>query len=541
MRKWLGAACLFLASAIPGTATGLGEDGRSGDRPEAPAVLEVWNREIVVFRATLGTLTPARRVEEALVRLRSVPDFALYREVRTEPVAVGDLRGVAFEVDGVFLFAILEEDLDPATGDTLEQVAGRVVARLEDVRDAKRAQRRPSVLARGIGLCLLATAGFVLLLWLLRLTHRAIHRFALRRTARAGKLKLEKVDLRVLVIRVVRRALAVVLSVLAFVAAFAWIQLVLAQFPYTAPWSERLGSRITLFAGNLLDGVVQAIPGVLVVVLIFFVTRGTARVAGRLLESFEAADEDDWFSGDTARATRRLVVVLVWIAGIVIAYPYIPGSDSAAFKGITVLVGLMISLGSTGMVNQVMSGFVVLYTGAVRAGEYAMVGEVEGTVTEIGLLSTRILTPRHEFVTVPNAVLVGKNTINYSRMQDERRTELSTSVTIGYDAPWRQVHAILLEAADRTPGIRETPAPRVLQTALADFYVEYELRFVPSDVRRKNAIRSDLHQRILDAFNEHGVQIMSPHFVDQPAEPVVVPRERWSPAPADPGMAKGDP
>ena len=222
----------------------------------------------------------------------------------------------------------------------------------------------------------------------------------------------------------------------------------------------------------------------------------------------------------------------IWIAGLVIAYPYIPGSDSAAFKGVSVLLGLMVSFGSSGVINQIMSGFVVLYSGAVRTGEFVRAGDIEGTVTDISLLSTRVLTPKNEYVTVPNAVLMGQNTINYSRLRAEDRTALSTSVSIGYDTPWRQVEAMLLLAADRSKGIRKQPPPWVLQTALKDFYIEYALVFVPAEINTKNATLTLLHQQILDVFNEFGVQIMSPNFEAQPPEQVVVPKQNWFLPPA---------
>lgn len=194
---------------------------------------------------------------------------------------------------------------------------------------------------------------------------------------------------------------------------------------------------------------------------------------------------------------------------------------------------LMISLGSTGVVNQVMSGFVALYSGAVRSGEYALVGDVEGTITEVGLLATKISTPKNEYITVPNAVLVGQNTVNYSRLHGEILTEVETTVSIGYDTPWRQVHAMLLLAAERTLGVCKDPVPRVVQTALEDFYIEYSLRFVPAEMPKKNAALALLHQNILDVFNEFGVQITSPHFVGEPKAPHVVPEENWSPQPAE--------
>ena len=334
--------------------------------------------------------------------------------------------------------------------------------------------------------------------------------------------------------RAMRSVIASIIWVAGLFGGYVWLGFVLAQFPYTAPWSDRLGLRVRAMASEMAQNVVAAIPSLVTAAVIFAVTRWIAGIVSNVFKGIEQSrKESGILTGDTARATRRIVVVLVWVLGVVLAYPYIPGSDSEAFKGIGVLLGLMVSLGSSGVVSQLMSGFVLLYSGAVRTGEYALVGDVEGTVTEISLLSTRILTPRNEYVTVPNSVLVGKNTINYSRLQGEGRSELSTKVTIGYDTPWRQVNAMLIKATERTSGIRRQPAPHVMQLALSDWYIEYELRFVPGDVTQKGQILSNLHQHILDVFNEYGVQIMSPHFVGQPDSDLLVPKEGWAPAPAD--------
>ena len=192
-------------------------------------------------------------------------------------------------------------------------------------------------------------------------------------------------------------------------------------------------------------------------------------------------------------------------------------------------------LGATGLVNQIVSGMVIVYTRAFRPVEYVRIGDTEGFVEEIGVLSTKVSTLRREHITIPNAVLINTSVNNYSRDAAEQGAVISTSVTIGYDVPWRQVHALLTLAAERCSGIRKEPAPRVLQKGLSDFYVEYTLLVNIDDPAKRYVVSSDLHGQIQDVFNEHGVQIMSPHYLDKAEEPVVVPREGWSPPPADSG------
>jgi small-conductance mechanosensitive channel len=198
-----------------------------------------------------------------------------------------------------------------------------------------------------------------------------------------------------------------------------------------------------------------------------------------------------------------------------------------------VFVGLMVSLGSSGLVNQAKSSFMITYSRALRPGDFVRIGEVEGTVIHAGLLATKVLTRRREEVTLPNAVVAGSTITNFSRHAGEG-VYTRTAVTIGYDTPWRQVEAMLLLAASRTAGVRAEPAPAVLQTALQDFYVEYTLIVVPEKPEDRLPVLSELHGHIQDVFNEHGVQIMSPNYEADPEAPKVVPKDRWFEAPAPP-------
>jgi small-conductance mechanosensitive channel len=199
---------------------------------------------------------------------------------------------------------------------------------------------------------------------------------------------------------------------------------------------------------------------------------------------------------------------------------------------VSVFLGLMVTLGSSGLVNHIMSGFMITYSRAVRVGDFVRIGDVEGTVMHLGVLSTKVRSLWSEEVTIPNAVVVSQTMTDYSRAGDAEGVYTPTSVTIGYDAPWRQVHALLLQAAERTPGLRAVPRPLVLQASLEDFYVKYTLLVCLEQQQARLLTLDALHANIQDLFNEHGVQIMSPNYVLDPASPKVVPKERWFAAPA---------
>jgi len=258
-----------------------------------------------------------------------------------------------------------------------------------------------------------------------------------------------------------------------------------------------------------------------------------------LLRRVESGEiEVSWLDADTAGPTRRIGNFVIWLFALTAAFPFIPGSDSAAFRGIGVLAGVMLSFGSVGIVNQAMSGLVVIYSRAFHEGDYVKIGDVEGTVTRLGTLSTKVRNVRGEEVTLPNGVVIAAATVNYTRLAGGRGALVTATVTIGYDAPWRQVHALLELAASRTSGLLRSPAPYVVQRALSDWYVEYQLVAHAERSDDQPFALSRLNAAIQDAFNEHGVQIMSPHFVGQPRHVVGVPPERWSPPPAKPAGAR---
>jgi small-conductance mechanosensitive channel len=188
-----------------------------------------------------------------------------------------------------------------------------------------------------------------------------------------------------------------------------------------------------------------------------------------------------------------------------------------------------------------MSGLMLTFARAVHVGDFARIGEIEGTILQVGALATKVRTPTGEEVTIPNALVVSQTVTNYSTVDGASAVYVPTTVRIGYDTPWRQVEALLLAAARDTPGVRPAPPPVVRRLALDDFAVKYALLVAPEDPHRRVQILDALHARILDAFNEHGVQIMTPHYENDPAGPKLVPRSRWHEPPATPAALPAGP
>jgi small-conductance mechanosensitive channel len=501
--------------------------------PNAPVELLVANRPITTLRAAAFGAGPAERVQAVNEGLQVLLARGGPLVVSTRPIP----EGVAILLDGRFVMRILHDDVNQEAGETTQMAADAAVRNLQLALDEIREGRDSEAMLKAAGYTIVATLALAALHWLIIKAHglltRRVRASVQRRSERLAPSWSQHVvgrsgfaDLATVPVRVVAWGLSLLLV-------YQWAALVLEFFPYTRPWGEQLFDNLLSGLGQFARSVLRAIPGLLFVALIFFITRFIVRVIRAFFDGVQAGRiHVGWVDETTARPTGRLLIAIIWLFALVAAYPYIPGSDSEAFKGIGVFVGLMLSIGASGVVNQAVSGLMLMYTKALRPGEFVQVGETEGTVTAVGFLTTRIETLRNVEVTLPNAFLVSNVTRNLSRLAPNGGVRLSTAVTIGYDTPWRQVHAMLQMAAERTTNVTRDPAPRVVQTALQDFYVEYTLIVCVPEPRQKLAVLDELHAHIQDVFNEFGVQIMSPNYEADPTDKKYVPKEHWFEAPA---------
>lgn len=375
----------------------------------------------------------------------------------------------------------------------------------------------------GTGIAIAAAAG---VLWLGRRLRERAKRWIQRTEAAAsqGSVRHLLTGVRIVGDWLLRILVAIAL----FLVAEEWLRFVLGQFGFTRPWADAMTGWMLDLLRGWGHSIAGALPGLFAAILIFLLARLLTHTVSLTFRGV-AEGRFQLFGIDQvlAEPTRKLVNVVIWLFALAMAYPYLPGSDTDAFKGLSVLVGLMVSLGASGIVGQAAGGFTILYSRTMSVGDYVRSGEVEGVVLQIGLFTTRLRTIAGVEVSIPNNVVLGGQLHNFSRHPDGPGMWMETGVTIGYDTPWRQVHRLLLAAASRTPGVAREPAPFVLQTALSDFYVDYRLRVRVDDPLRRFAVLSELHAQIQDAFNAAGVQIMSPNYEADPDRPKLVPREHW--------------
>ena len=498
--------------------------------------VDFWNREITVLRSTIAGADPEMRAERILARLDELPLRTRASDIALHPFNVEGQDGIAFTYDGRVLLFLSTRDLDEETGETLAQASQSALHNLDEALNARLTERswpviRSALLFTLVGLVILLVAASLIWTAHSRLTALLHRRQPLVRTP----LQLFGIDLRPPIDSLVYAAVRAIAAVLIISAIYSWASLSLQRFPYTEPWGDKLGRYVLQLFQHLGRSAVDSLPELFAVVVIFFLARWIVRIGRLFFEQVVAGRiRVSWLEPETAKATERIFTGVAWILAIVVAYPYIPGSGTDAFKGISVFVGLMVSLGSTGIINQVMSGLFVVYSKALKPGEWVLVNDVEGEVLEVGLLAGKIRSPEGQEITIPNSMLVSTSTKNFTRLGFPDGMCISAHVTIGYDAPWRQVEGLLLLAADRTPNVRKEPKPYVRQRQLSDFYVDYLLVGHIKDEKLRLETLSNLHAQIQDSFNEYGVQIMSPHFMMQPERNVVVPPSKWHLFPSAP-------
>lgn len=498
------------------------------------AELKVANRTILVLRATLLGESPEIRAARARVVIHEVLNSSSELQVSLQPVQnsfmvrLGDRRA----------FIVSPGDVDPVEHDSAEAAAKAAAETLRQVVSENEESRNLRFMLLAAVYSAAATLVFLVLIrliYFLRGKVLGVLPGLMQRHTQSLKLGSTQVVDAHQLFPVVSRVLHVLRWLIILLLTYEWLSFVLAQFPYTRPWSESLNSYLLELTSYLLDGVVSAVPGLGVAVAIFFIARGISAFVQRLLKRMAVnGDNDAWLNRETLAPTRRLSALAVWLFALAMAYPYLPGAGTEAFKGLSVLLGLMVSLGASSVIGQAASGLILTYTRTLRPGEYVRIGEHEGTVTEMGMFTTRIRTGLGEVLSIPNAMITGSVTKNYSRSVQGQGYVVDTTVTIGYDTPWRQVEAMLVEAARRTEGVLTDPTPQVFQTALSDFYPEYRLvaQAVPSQPRPRAALLSALHANIQDVFNEYGVQIMSPHYIADPQDAKWVPPANWYAEPA---------
>ena len=277
------------------------------------------------------------------------------------------------------------------------------------------------------------------------------------------------------------------------------VPLLFAIFPQTKDLAYKLFSYIWEPIKSIFLGIVEYIPNLFTIFVIWLAVKYLVKIGG--------------FYADWAMPTFHIVRFLLYAFMIAMIYPYLPGSKSGVFQGISVFVGLIVSLGSSTVIGNIIAGLVITYMRPFKLGDRIKLNDTTGNVIEKTPLVTRIRTPKNEVVTIPNSFIMSSHTVNFSQSARDYGLIIHSEVSIGYDIPWRKTHQLLIEAALNTPGVVDDPRPFVLETSLQDYYPVYQVNAYIKDANQLAQVYSDLHQNIQDRFNEEGIEIMSPHYI----------------------------
>jgi small-conductance mechanosensitive channel len=533
MRHFAVIALMMAAPAVLGQTPSPAESSEDEATLVETALVTVDGQMLFRLRG-ISSFSATRRAEVVAERI-----VALARDPTFNPATLNISEGET----ATRIFAGNQLVLSVYDADArVEGIKRRVLAdsNLTSIQTAISAYRRartPQAMRRAALWCGLATLlAAVLIFSVMRMTVWVDSKLEQRYRQRMHGLAIQSLEL-VRAERIwglVRGALHMIRGALILVVAFLYLRYVLGNLPWTRGAAERLDDWILAPLAYLVRGLGREIPDLIFLAVLFFVVRYLLRLL-RLVFTAVGRREVRWsgFEPEWADPTFKLVRLAVVAFALVVAFPYIPGSESAAFKGVTIFIGIVFSLGSSSAIANVIAGYVMTYRRAFHEGDLIRIGESIGVVTQVRLQVTHLRTPKNEEIIIPNSTILGSEVVNYSTLAKSRGLILHTTVGIGYETPWRQVEAMLLQAAGQTPGLLKDPKPFVLQRSLGDFAVNYELNVYCDEPTAMMRLYTELHRRILDVFNEYGVQIMTPAYEGDPDQPKVVPRDQWHAAPAE--------
>lgn len=479
----------------------------------SPAPVVIDDRPLFYVREKVLSFRPqdrARAITQRLDKLAKDPF------VRIEAITVVDAETTSDIVTGDMVIMTVTEVDAGAEGRPRQLLAREYAAKIRDALEKHRKEYSVRSLVLGFIYSLVATAVLIALLLLFRKLYPKV--FAVIdswhgtriRSIRLQSLEIIAADRIVAIIKGIAGGARLILLILLF---YFYVPLVFSFFPWTRGFAVKLLDYMVAPFATIGGAIWSYLPKLFFVAVIILVTHYVIKLIRLFfVEVGKGTITLPGFYPDWANPTFKIVRFLVAAFALVVVFPYLPGSESPAFKGVSIFLGVLLSLGSTSAVANIVAGIFLTYTRAFRIGDRVRIADTVGDITEKTLLVTRIRTIKNVDVTIPNSLVLGGHVTNYNSSVADYGLILHTSVTIGYDAPWKKVHELLIEAAQATEHILPLPEPFVLQTSLDDFYVTYEVNAYTDKPQRMAMIYSELHRNIQDKFNEAGVEIMSPHY-----------------------------
>ncbi len=483
---------------------------QSSEEESKPGEVIIEGRPVLTVYEAVASHTPEQRAEAIQQRIISAAQagglstaHVKNRQAWTE-ILVGD----------ELIMAVTQADAD-FIDKPRQQLANEYAEHITREIRYYREQHSWRIILHGVLNAILTTVLLVLVVWVLRRFAIALRRRIAQQIHVSGSLEL-KTSWHAVVTYAGPIALAVgaIFYWLLVLSLFqAYVTITLGFFSSTREVSLTTTKWVSSQLGLLLQAAMDYLPNLVVVAAIMLTTYCVLRLIRLIFDEIRKGElKIRGFFPDWAEPTEKLIRILAIIMALIVVFPYLPGAKSPAFQGISIFLGVLLSLGSSSAVANAVAGVILTYMRSFLVGDWVQIGDTTGKVIEKTLLVTRILTPKAEIMTIPNSTVMSGAVKNYSVEARKSGVILHTAVTIGYDAPWRTVHELLINAALATPYVLQHPIPFVLQESLDDFYVCYELNAYTDAPMHMLTIYSELHKHIQDKFNEAGLEICSPHF-----------------------------
>ncbi len=534
------AVCLVLSNLISSISFAESVQQTTPPEEQAATVAPVMIDDMVLFRVRGIKSFPADERAKAIEkRIRKI---AADPAVKTDSItSVESALSTDIVADGRHIVSIFETEA------SLEGVPRQVLAKpyVMTIRasiEKYRKDRSPGSLTKNGLFALLATVIFIVLLKLLFWFFRKLNALIeARYKAKIHALRIQNLEIvqAEQILSGLTGFLKFIRLVLALILLYSYLHVVLSLFPWTRFFASNLLGYMFVPLGIVGNGLLKYIPNLIFIIIFVFITRYFLKFIQLFFRSIESGTiKFAGFYKEWAKPTYKVVRLITVVFAVVVMYPYVPGSDSPAFKGISIFLGVLFSLGSSSAVSNIIAGYTMMYRRAFKVGDRIKVGDITGDVIQMRLLVTHLRTIKNEEIIMPNSKILNSEVVNYNTFSQDRGLILHTTVGIGYEVSWRQVEAMLMLAAERTANLLKEPKPFVLQKSLGDFAVTYELNVYVDNPHGMARIYSELHRNILDAFNEYGVQIMTPNYEGDPDQLKVVPKDQWFVAPAKPSENK---
>ncbi|AWG21523.1 transmembrane ion channel [Flavobacterium faecale] len=476
-------------------------------------VMGFFNDTLFAIYNRLGSFSVKDRAEAISNRIQKLADIYQFKK---EDIQISASESTVDLMVGESILTSISENDAIWNNTTKEELAKKYKSTIENAVIKYQEETSTETLSKEIGLALLVLLVVGIIIFFIRKGFRKLNQ---KISEQEGKLlkgitiknyTLFDTSRQVNVFTSISNVLKWVLTILTI---YLSLPILFGIFPWTKHFTDTLIEYIKSPALKIVHGVWDYLPNLVTIIVIVIFFRYVLRLVYFLKTEVENGKlQLSGFYPDWANPTYQIIKVILYAFMGIVIFPYLPGSDSPIFQGVSVFLGVLFTFGSSGSLSNVVAGLVLTYMRLFTIGDRVKIGEVVGDVIEKSMLVTRVRTTKNEIISIPNSTVMNSHTINYSSDAPKNGLILHTTVTIGYDVPWKKVHQSLIDAANRTELLQDTPAPFVLQTSLDDFYVSYQINAYTKEVSKQALIYSNLHANIQDCCNENGIEILSPHY-----------------------------